>query len=788
MMQITHNSEEIKIPPLLPLLPLRDVVIFPYMVYPLLLGRHFSIDALQEAMVKEKLVFLCTQKRSSVEEPAEKDIYRVGTIARILQVMKLPNGMLKVLVEGITRAKVTEYLDTEHFAVIRGTPFTPKVGKAESEIEALARLMVTHFEEYIKLNRRIPDEVLLYLSNIEDPQRLGDTVSAHALLKVSVKQKLLEVNYLRTHLKLLTDILKSEIEILKIEEKIDGSVRESLSKSQREFYLQHQLRAIKEELGQSEDNQAEADEYVRKLKKLSVTDQAMEKATDEIDRLRKMHPYSAEATVVRSYLDWLLGMPWGIHTEDRTDFRAVSAILDADHFGLDKAKKRIREHLAVLQLIRSAKGPILCFVGPPGVGKTSVGKSIAGALNRKFVRMSLGGVRDEAEIRGHRRTYIGALPGRIIQSLKKAESSNPVFLLDEVDKIGADFRGDPSSALLEVLDPEQNSTFVDHFLEVEYDLSKVLFLTTANTLHGIPIALLDRMEVIHLPGYLDFEKLEIAKKYLIPKLRFELGVEKLKINIPDNAIMTVVRDYTREAGVRELERLIASLFRKIAEKHVISRNRKAFTIRKQDLTRYLGAPRYTELEVGVRPRVGRAVGLAWTSHGGEILPIEVSLMDGASKLTLTGKLGDVIKESANAALSYIRSNSRKLKLKPDFYKDREVHVHIPEGAVPKDGPSAGISLLTALVSAFSEKPVRTDVAMTGEITLMGDVLPVGGLNEKFIAAKRAGIKEIICPRKNEKDIKELPKELLSGLKIHKVRTASEVLRIVFGKNGHHAKD
>jgi ATP-dependent Lon protease len=787
-MLIVHNSEEIEVPSNLPLLPLRDVVIFPHMVYPLLLGRQFSIDALQEAMVKEKLVFLCTQKRSAVEEPKESDLYRVGTVARILQVMKLPNGMLKVLVEGVMRARILKYIHSEYFAVIHSELFTPIPGKQVPEIEALARLMVSRFEEYVRLNRRIPDEILLYLSNAEDHQRLADTVSAHALLKVTVKQKLLEVRYLRSHLKLLAEILKSEIEILRIEEKIDGNVRESLSKSQREFYLQHQLRAIKEELGQADDSHAEADAFAEKLKKLKLSDQAREKANEEIDRLRKMHPFSAEATVVRSYLDWLLGMPWDILTKDRSNFKEVTAVLDADHFGLEKAKKRILEHLAVLQLTSAVKGPILCLVGPPGVGKTSVGRSIAGALDRKFVRMSLGGVRDEAEIRGHRRTYIGSIPGRIIQSLKKAGSSNPVFLLDEVDKIGSDFRGDPAAALLEVLDPEQNNTFVDHFLEVEYDLSNVLFLTTANTLHGIPPALIDRMETIHLPGYLDFEKTEIAKGYLIPKLRMELGVEKLTINIGDDVLMSIIRDYTRESGVRELERQIASIFRKLAEKHVLARRRKVFAVKKSNLTKLLGAPKYKDMEIGKIPVVGRAVGLAWTSHGGEILPVEVSLMDGSSKLTLTGKLGDVLKESANAALSYIRSNSAKLKLKAEFYKDRDVHVHIPEGAVPKDGPSAGIAILTALISAFSEVPVRSDIAMTGEITLKGEVLPVGGLNEKFIAAKRAGITEIICPRKNDTDIRELPKELLDGLKLHKVKTASEVTKIVFGKNGRYAKD
>jgi ATP-dependent Lon protease len=787
-MQIRHNSEQINIPETLPLIPLRDVVIFPHMVYPLLLGRQFSVDALQESMVKEKLVFLCTQKRPSIEDPEERELHRTGTVARILQVMKLPNGMLKVLIEGLIRSKLRNYSDSAGYATSKIRPYYPGSDKGKAEIEALSRLTLTRFEEYVKLNRRIPDEVLLYLSNLDDDQRLADTVSAHALLKVSVKQKLLEADSLIDQLNMLTDILKSEIEILKIEEKIDDTVRDSLSKSQREFYLQHQLRAIKDELGQADDNQSEAEEYEERMKKIDLSDQAQEKAIEEIERLRKMHPFSAEATVVRTYLDWLLGLPWGILTEDRSDFRTVSGVLDADHYGLEKPKRRILEQLAVLQLTAKAKGPILCLVGPPGVGKTSVGRSIANAINRKFVRMSLGGVRDEAEIRGHRRTYIGSIPGRIIQSLKKAGSANPVFLLDEVDKIGMDFRGDPASALLEVLDPEQNNTFVDHFLEVEFDLSNVLFLTTANTLHGIPPALLDRMETIHLPGYLEFEKLEIARRYLIPKLMREMGMESLKVSIDAESIRTIILGYTRESGVRELERQIASVLRKLVQKHVKSKNKKTFKVNKRDIARMLGAPRYLELEVGKRPLVGRSIGLAWTSHGGEILPIEVSLMDGDSKLTLTGKLGDVMQESARAALSYIRANSRKLKLNGDLYKNTDVHIHVPEGAVPKDGPSGGVALLTALVSAFSGTPVRTDIAMSGEITLKGDVLQVGGLNEKFIAAKRAGIKEIICPRRNDKDIKELPKELLKGLTLHKVRTVSEALRIVFSKNGRHAKN
>jgi len=786
-MQVIHNSDEIDIPSELPVLPLRDVVIFPYMVYPLLLGRQFSIDALQEAMVKEKLVLLVTQRKPNVEEPEKDDLYAVGTVARILQVMKLPNGMMKVLVEGITRARLMDYIDNENFASAEIELFNPVEGKNSTETEALLRLAMGRFEEYIRLNRRIPDEVLLYLSSTEETQRLADTLAAHALLKVSIKQKLLEAKYLRAQLKALADILKSEIEILKIEEKIDTNVRESLSKSQREFYLQHQLRAIKEELGQADDNQIEVEEYEKKLDSLPLTEQAREKAEEEIDRLRKMHPYSAEATVVRTYLDWLLGMPWGFHTADRTEFKEVSAILDADHYGLEKPKKRILEHLAIIQLAHEVKGPILCFVGPPGVGKTSLGRSIATALQRKFVRMSLGGVRDEAEIRGHRRTYIGSLPGRIIQSLKKAGSSNPVFLLDEVDKIGTDFRGDPASALLEVLDPEQNSTFVDHFLEVEFDLSNVLFLTTANTLDGIPPALLDRMEIIHLPGYLEFEKLKIAENYLLPKLRLELGLEKLQIKLHDDAFLQIIRNYTRESGVRELERQTSSILRKIAEKHVLNKRRKKFSVRGPQVSKYLGAPRFIDMEIPRKPEVGKAIGLAWTSHGGEILPVEVLLMEGSSNLKLTGKLGDVLKESASAALSYIKSNAKQLKIENGAFKDRDVHVHIPEGAVPKDGPSAGVALLTALISAYSGRPVRNDVAMTGEITLKGEVLPVGGLNEKFIAAKRAGVREIVCPRKNEKDIKELPKQLRDGLKFHLVRNASQVLKVVFDEKRRRAK-
>jgi len=784
---IGHNGEKIEIPHSLPLLPLRDMVIFPNMVVPLLLGRQFSIDALQEAMVGEKLIFLCTQRKAEVEEPEQEDLYKVGMVSRVLQVMKLPNQMIKVLIEGLVRANLADmYLDENCYtAELEFSKIS--LGAQKNDIEALSRQVSRYFEEYVRLSHRIPDEVLMYLGQIDDNQKLADTVAAHLEVKLKVRQTILEASTVFEQLKMLDGILKNEIEILKIQDSIDTSVKESLLKSQREYYLQHQLKAIKEELGQYEEGGADIQKYENKLRKLKAPREVKKKARDEIERLQKMHPFSAEAAVIRGYLDWILGLPWLNYTRDNEDFDKVKAILDEDHYGLKKPKRRIMEHLAVIRLAGKVRGPILCLVGPPGVGKTSIGRSVARALNRRFVRMSLGGMKDEAEIRGHRRTYIGSLPGRLIQSIKRAGSSNPVFMLDEIDKVGADYKGDPAAALLEALDPEQNKNFSDNFLEVDYDLSQVLFLTTANTLQGIPPALIDRMEVIRLPGYLDFEKVNIAQDYLIPRLKKEMGLAKYTINLDQAVLLQIIRDYTRESGVRELERKIAAIFRKIAEDVLTHPRKRTFKITRAKVRQIMGAPRFIEMERIKDNVVGRAYGLAWTESGGEILPVEVSLMPGKSKLNLTGKLGDVMKESAAAALSFIRSNYQKLHLEKEFYERQEIHVHIPEGAVPKDGPSAGITLLAAMLSAVTDIPVPSDIALTGELTLTGQVLPVGGLNEKFIAAKRAKIKTIICPSKNEAEIEELPTEITDGLDIKLVKDADQVLSLVFPKKKRNAR-
>jgi ATP-dependent Lon protease len=785
--KIVHNNEKIEIPSSLPLLPLRDMVVFPNMVVPLLLGRQFSIDALQEAMVGEKLIFLCTQKKAQVEEPEFTDLYKVGVVARILQVMKLPSQMVKVLVEGISRATlVNMFLDENCYTAEMKFGVMP-LGTESNEIEALSRQVSINFEEYVKLSHRIPDEVLLYIGQVDDSLRLSDIISAHLEIKLRTKQTILEATSVYAQFLLLDKILKSEIEILKIQDSIDTNVKESLLRSQREYYLQHQLKAIKEELGQFEESTSEVNIYVKKLKRSKAPRAVKTKITEEIERLKKMHPFSAEAAVVRSYLDWLVDLPWQIYTRDNDDFKMVSKILDEDHYGLEKPKKRILEHLAVIRLAQKVRGPILCLVGPPGVGKTSIGKSVARALGRQFVRMSLGGLKDESEIRGHRKTYIGSLPGRIIQSIKKAGSSNPVFMLDEIDKIGSDYRGDPAAALLEALDPEQNSTFADNYLEVDYDLSQVLFLTTANTLQGIPPALIDRMEIIRLPGYLDFEKSKIARGFLVPRLKKDMGLSKYKIQVEAPVYQTIIRDYTREAGVRELERQIASIFRKFAQEIIAHPRKRSFKVKPANVKTYLGAPKFLEMERLTDNITGRAYGLAWTETGGEILPVEVTLMPGTSKLNMTGKLGDVMKESGAAALSYIRSNSKKFGLEKDFYKDTEIHMHLPEGAVPKDGPSAGITVLIALLSAFTNRPVPADIAFTGEITLTGQVLPVGGLNEKFIAARRADINTIICPMKNSGEISELPKEITKGLILKKVKTADQVVSLVFPKKKKNAR-
>jgi ATP-dependent Lon protease len=776
-MKLTHNTEVIDIKTTLPVIPLRDVVVFPHMIYPLLIGRNFTINALQQAMNNDKQALLVAQKQADVDSPEFDELYRTGIVARVLQVMKMPNGTFKVLVEGLVRAKIESFKKVSGHYRANVTVVEPEKVEASREIEALSRSVTERFSEYVKLNRRIPEEVLVSLASIQEYQHRADTIAAHILHKIEVKQQILEAFAIKDQFEILSDVLKEEIEIQKIEHQIDGTVRDSMSRSQREFYLQQQLKAIKDELGQFDEPGAEVDDLYAKLESSDYPAAVRAKAEEEIKKLSKMHPYSAESGVVRSYLEWLLGLPWNRPTRDQVNFKKVKAILDGDHFGLDKPKTRILEHLAVIRLAGKVKGPILCLVGPPGVGKTSVGRSIARALGRKFVRMSLGGVHDEAEIRGHRRTYIGALPGRIIQSIKKSGSSNPVFLLDEIDKVGKDFRGDPASALLEVLDPEQNFSFTDNYLEVEYDLSDTLFITTANTVQTVPPALRDRMEIIRLPGYLDFEKAAIARGFLLPKLIEEFGLQKLAIELKEEALNDIINSYTREAGVRELERQLSTLLRKMAVQIASGKKIRKVSFTKSKVRKLLGVPKYIDTNVKSSPTVGYAVGLAWTELGGDVLPVEVVPMRGEAKLTLTGSLGDVMQESAVAALSYIRRNAPRFGLKDTFFEKLEMHVHIPEGAVPKDGPSAGITLLTALVSSLTGIAVRTDIAMTGEITLIGDVLPVGGLNEKLLAAKRLGITEIILPDKNRKDIGELQPELMEGLNLHFVRRVRDVLNL-----------
>ena len=776
-MKLKYNSEIIEIESTLPVIPLRDVVVFPHMIYPLLVGRKFTVKSLHKSLDRNKQILLVSQKRATDDYPKSGDLFEVGTVARILQVMKMPNDTFKVLVEGVLRAKIKNISKQNGMMSAEVELIAPDETPENREIEALSRNVTEQFTEYIRLNKRMPDEVLVSLASIEKYHQQADTIAAHILQKIETKQKLLEAFTVKKQFAILSDTLKEEIEILKIEQRIDGTVRESLSRNQREYYLQQQLKAIKDELGQFDEPGAELDDLYAKLETDEFPEEVKVKAEEELQKLSKMHPYSAEAAVVRGYVEWILGLPWNKTTEDRTDFKQVQAILDSDHYGLKKPKKRILEHLAVIKLSGKVKGPIICLVGPPGVGKTSIGKSVARSLGREFVRMSLGGVHDEAEIRGHRRTYIGAMPGRIIQAIKKAQSSNPVFLLDEIDKIGKDFRGDPASALLEVLDPEQNSTFTDNYLEVEFDLSKILFLTTANTTASIPPALRDRMEIIHLPGYLDFEKAAIAKTYLLPKLVKEFGLEKLTVDFKDDAMLKIIQDYTREAGVRELERQLSSILRQTAVKLAEGKRLRKLNVSSRNIFKYLGPARYSDKNIKLEPTLGYAIGLAWTDYGGVVLPVEVALLKGRAKLTMTGSIGEVMRESATAALAFIRQNYTQFGLKDNFFDRLELHVHLPEGAVPKDGPSAGVTMTAAILSKLTDIPVRTDVAMTGEITLTGDVLAIGGLNEKLLAAKRMGINEIILPEKNRKDISDIQKDLLSGLKLHFVRTIRDVLNL-----------
>jgi ATP-dependent Lon protease len=762
-----------------PLLALRDLVIFPNMVIPLFVGRQKSIKALEAAMEKDKMIFLVAQKDARTDDPEKKDIYEVGTVSEILQILKLPDGAIRVLVEGLIRAKIKNYIQEEPYFEV-SLEELKEIDENDKEMEALKRVVLDEFQKHVKLNKKIPPETIMSISEIENAGRLADIIAAHIFLKNDEKQELLEIQNLKKRLEKISIALKRENEILEIEKKIQWQVKGQLEKSQREYYLSEQLKAIQKELGKVDSSYNEIEELKSKIKKAKMPKDAEEKAYKELSRLEKMMPMSAEATVIRTYLDWLIALPWNKKTEGKVDIEKVKNILDEDHYGLEKPKERIIEYLAVKENVKDKThhDPILCFVGPPGVGKTSLAKSIARALDRNFVRVSLGGVRDEAEIRGHRRTYIGALPGRIIQSIRKAKSKNPVFLMDEIDKMSSDFRGDPAAALLEVLDPEQNSTFMDHYLDTEFDLSDVMFITTANTLYGIPLPLQDRMEIIEINSYTAIEKLNIAKKFLIPKQLKEHGLTEDDVEFKDSAIDSIIQNYTKEAGVRNLEREIKEVLRKVTKEKVS--NKKDFKkniITEENLQKYLGAPKFLDVQIKDINDIGIATALAWTEFGGDVLVIEVSVAKGKGQLMLTGKLGDVMKESAQAALSYARSKAKKFKIDEEIFMKSDIHVHVPEGAIPKDGPSAGITIAAAIISALTGKAIKKNLAMTGEITLRGRVLPIGGLKEKTLAALRNGIKEIIIPYYNHKDYLELPDYVKKGLKFNFVKTMDEVINI-----------
>ncbi len=781
MFEIRRDDETIEIPGELPLLPLRDVVVFPYMIIPLLVGRPRSVEALTAAVDQNRLLVVAAQKRPEIAEPARKDLHDVGTVTRVLQLLRLPDNTIKVLVEGLGRVRLRDFHSTRPYVTV-GIAKHGRSTRSTSEQKALVRTVQSQFEEYVKLHRKIPDEILIAMSNITDRDHLVEHIGAHLAAPLDVKQEILSTAETKGRFELLSKVLSSELEILRIERRIEGEVRSQVQKNQKEFYLNEQLKAIRKELGSAGEISSEVEELAESVSESNMPEAVSERALKEIEKLSRMSPLSPEAAVARNYVDWLIAMPWGVETDDTVRIRDVERILDEDHYGLEKVKERIVEYVAVIKLAKRIRGPILCFVGPPGVGKTSLGRSIARALGREFVRVSLGGVRDEAEIRGHRRTYIGALPGRIIQSMKKAKTMNPVFLLDEVDKMSKDFHGDPASALLEVLDPEQNSTFSDHYLEVEFDLSRVMFLTTANTIHGIPPALLDRMELIRLPGYLEPEKTEIAKGFLIPNQLKEHGLKRSQLSISDEGIRTVIRGYTREAGVRNLEREIARICRKTA-REIVSGKKKKVRVTGKNVSGLLGVRRFSARRLEKKDWIGVANGLAWTSTGGEILHIEVTTVPGKGNLLLTGQLGEVMRESGQAALTYARSRASALGLDEDFYESIDIHVHIPEGAIPKDGPSAGVSIASALVSALTGIPLRKDVAMTGELTLRGHVLPVGGLNEKLVAAQSAGFRTVILPAENEKDLVEIPDAVKKGLHLAPVEGMDQVLLHAIAERG-----
>ncbi len=756
-----------------PVLPLRDVVVYPHMVIPLFVGRDKSIVALDKAMLAGKRILLVAQKAADNDDPQPSDLYEVGTLATILQLLKLPDGTVKVLVEGSERALVDRFNVGDHFSA-EISMLVEDDRHDEREIDVLVRATIAQFEQYVKMNKKVPPEILTSLSGIDEPGRLADTVAAHMALKLSEKQRVLEIQDVKSRLEQILGIIEGEIDVLHIEKRIRGRVKQQMEKSQREYYLNEQMKAIQKELGEMEDAPNELGDLEAKIEKAGMTKEAKEKATSELNKLKLMSPMSAEATVVRNYVDWLLKAPWKKRSKVFKDLKRAEEVLEEDHYGLEKVKERILEYLAVQQRVRRLKGPILCLVGPPGVGKTSLGQSIARSTNRKFVRMSLGGVRDEAEIRGHRRTYIGSMPGKIIQNLGKTGVRNPLFLLDEVDKMAMDFRGDPSSALLEVLDPEQNSTFQDHYLEVDFDLSDVMFVCTANTLN-IPAPLLDRMEVIRIPGYTEDEKLNIAMRYLVPKQLKENGLKKKELHISSSAVLDIIQHYTRESGVRNLEREISKICRKVVKSLLLKPRDTRVSITPRSIEKYLGVRRFRYGKAEDNDQVGQVTGLAWTEAGGELLTIEAAIVPGKGKHNYTGQLGEVMTESIQAAMTVVRSRSNVLGIDEDFYQKLDVHIHVPEGATPKDGPSAGVGMCTALVSALTDIPVKSDVAMTGEITLRGEILPIGGLKEKLLAAHRGGISTVLIPHENEKDLVEIPKNIKDKLAIVPVKWIDQVL-------------
>ena len=759
---------------LYPVLPLRDIVVFPHMIVPLFVGRDKSVRALEDVMKNDKQILLVAQRDAAQDDPGVDDIYNIGTVSTVLQLLKLPDGTVKVLVEGASRARIDEFTDHEEFFQARAVTIDES-GDDGDEVEALGRSVVGQFEHYIKMNKKIPPEVLVSVNQIEEPGKLADTVASHLALKISEKQELLEISGIPDRLERVYSHMENEIGVLQVEKKIRNRVKRQMEKTQREYYLNEQLKAIQKELGEGEDGRDETEELEERIEATRLSKEASEKAMAELKKLKSMSPMSAEATVVRNYLDWMLSIPWKKRSRVKKDLKEAARILDTDHYGLDKVKERILEYLAVQNRIKKIKGPILCLVGPPGVGKTSLGKSMAKATGRNFVRMSLGGVRDEAEIRGHRRTYIGSMPGKVIQSMKKAKTSNPFFLLDEIDKLGADYRGDPSSALLEVLDPEQNSTFADHYLEVDYDLSEVMFVTTANSLR-MPQPLLDRMEIIRLSGYTEDEKVEIAKRHLIEKQISANGLKKGEWSISDEALRDIIRYYTREAGVRNLEREIAKLARKAVKEITMNGLEKvAITKRNLDDEKWAGVKRFRYGLAEQEDLVGVVTGLAWTEVGGELLNIEAVMLPGKGRMSMTGQLGDVMQESIQAARSYVRSRATDFGIKPPVFNTKDIHVHVPEGATPKDGPSAGVGMVTAMVSVLTGIPVRKDVAMTGEVTLRGRVQPIGGLKEKLLAALRGGIKVVLIPKDNERDLPEIPDNVKKGLEIIPVTVVDEVL-------------